>query len=258
MPTRDTEKDIQKRWCILIMRPHSQTHTLTVSPFFLLLMVAFGVIFTASGVLAINLYLELYPAHVELKSKYTKSVESFNYIQDMYEYQTEVNDEYFKLLNTSSKQAQSTTVSNPTALSSTKTKVTPAPIKIKKSLQDWSNLFPTPQNSILDVENLKIIGKNFNFRLTNNSPKKTPALGNLLLLFKVETDGETTLVPFPKFDFWAPKPDFTAGPGFNIQYSKAVHGLLEIPPHSQVLEMMVIGQSHDGKVVLKKRLSPSE
>ena len=258
MATQGTEKYIQKRWCILIMRPQSKTHTLTISPFFILLMATFVVLFTVGGVMGINRYLELYPNHLELQNKYAKSVVNLNNIKNMYEYQTEVNDDYFKLLNTSSKQADPTTTGELTSLSSKDEKAISPPKKTKNSLLDWSNLFPNPINPTLDVVEFKVVGENFNFRLANNNPERTPALGNLLLLFKVKTGGETTLIPFPKFDFQTAQPDFTTGPGYNIQYSKVIQGLLEMPPHSQILELMVVGKSQGGRVVLKKRLSPLE
>lgn len=263
MATLGTKKYIQKRWHILIMRPQSRTHTLTISPLFILVMIAFGIIFTTGGVLVINMYLELYPSHLELQAKYDASLQNINRMKNMYEYQTQVNGEYLKLLSTNSKPPVAATETSPPDLDSKnldskKTNTSLAPQKIKKTLQNWSDLFPNPQRATLDAGELEVTGGNFNFKLTNISPRNRPAMGHLLLLFKVDTGGENTLVPFPEFDFKESQPDFTTGPGYNINYSKDVQGLLKIPENSQVVEMMVVGKAQNGQIVLKKKLQPSK
>lgn len=270
MPSTGSKKHIQKRWQIIIMRPRGQTSIFFASPLFLLAGLFFGLIFTGVGAVSISSYFSLYPKHSGLKIKHEETRKALERVRDLYAYQTLNTKECQSLLYarpdnesppvaiTKKEEVSESGVLLPAAATPTQAPVTATALR-EQSVESWSSLFPDPPaNSFLDVKQFEVAGRNFRFHLTNSDPAGKQARGHLLLLFQVKTGDKIVLIPFPEFSVKNPKPDFTKGSSYNIRSSKVIRGRLEIPPEGVVQEMMVLGQSQSGQIVLKKSVVPAK
>lgn len=257
---------------LLVMRSKGQVTNLSVSPFTLIFALLFALAFIGVSVVVMSRYYALYYDHKELAAAHQITAQELHRLRSLYSYQSSVASEYAKIMNAMNRadpqsgldvsvpaigelpQATDQTTDNQGGAGD-QTAV--------NSLDDWAALFPDPTNppeQILRIDDLQVSGRNFRFQLTNETGGKDKVQGRLLLLFAVEDqEGRLVLRPFPKFEVNSKDPDFNdRSPGYNITTSKQITGRLDdMPAGGVVVEMMAIGKSGDGQVVLKRKIAPA-
>lgn len=269
-------KHSKSRWNILVMRPQGLVTSLSVSPIFLLILLLFSLAFAAVSIIVIHRYFDLVWAHGELAAAHQEAVDELARLRNLYTYQSTVASQYAHLLNAGEPEADeaaeipadSSAPPEPAAEPAAGTAPSDdasggafspgneAPEAEAGPLDAWAALFPDPApRASLNVEKFEVKGRAFRFHLTNEV-LGTQAQGHLLILFTVEADGRTILIPYPEFNFRVREVDFTPGPTYNIRSSKPVSGQLDMPPGGRILEMMVLAQSQEGLVVMKKKITP--
>ncbi len=264
------------RWNILVMRSQGLVTNLSVSPVFLLFVFLFALAFTAVSIVVMHRYFDLYWEHGELAAAHQEAVDELARLRNLYTYQSTVASQYAHLLNaggTEEGAAGDSAAASPPPAETVAAPLTEAapldgetggafspgqeePEVEEGPLDSWGALFPDPDpRASLNVEKFEVKGRAFRFHLTNEIPG-TQAQGHLLILFAVEADGRTFLIPYPEFNFRTGAVDFTLGPTYNIRSSKPVSGQLDMPPGGRIREMMVLAQSREGWLVMKKKIAP--
>lgn len=264
------------RWNILIMRPKGEVTNMTISPWFLVLGFLFALAFAAVSVVIINRYFALYLEYETLAEDYQKASEALDRLRNIYAYQTMVDDDYARLVSSVIQSDSASTDEEAAeagddfiALGSMTRLDRPEPAgndvpgtdESGRSLAGWAALLPDPTDpptQKLDASDLRVSGGNFRFQLSNQSEDGMQARGRVLMLFAVAHEGRLTLLTYPEFDLESDAPDFAAGPGYTIRSSKPVAGRIRLPKGGRIVEMMVIAQSRDGEIVLKKAVAPEE
>lgn len=255
---------------ILVMRSKGQVSNLSISWFTIVFAIMFALAFVAVSVTAINRYLVLYPEHQELIETHRETSRELTALRELYAYQYAVAEDYDKFLKSVGRdegdgEGEGDETTRTPGEDFIPAGGLPAPVEGPPlielegfSLEAWADLFPDPDSAPeqeLNVENLKINGSDFSFRLVNESAG-TLAQGHLLLLFSIKVDGRIILRPYPNFDVRSAEPDFELGPAYNIRSSKPVGGTLDLPEGAKILEMMVVARSKPGPIVLKKSIQP--
>ncbi|MDR1045669.1 MAG: hypothetical protein LBP33_11215 [Candidatus Adiutrix sp.] len=251
----------------------------SVSPVALLAFWLFVLILAAVSVVTVGRYFSLYLEHRDLEGVHREAALELSRLRRQFEYQSAVADDYLEIMNALGRieaqdgpetaEASEAAPENGEFIASGALEALAAQVGSEGGrppaepadgrLAAWADFFPGPAfppEQELEIENLRINGGHFRFQLLNEGAGRQ-AQGRLLLLFAVEeADGQISLRPYPDFDPQSPRPDFEAGPAYNIRSSKPVSGQLELNGGDRVLEMMVIARSRAGNVVLKKKISP--
>ena len=258
---------------LLVMRSKGEVTNLYLSPFILIFALVFALVFIALSVVVMNKYYALYYDHQELAVAHQITARELHRLRSLYSYQSSVASEYAKIMTAMNRADPQSglNISVPAigdlppaedqqAENDDEGENQPA----VNSLDDWAALFPDPADppeQSLNIDDLRVSGSNFRFRLTNESNSGIKAQGRMLLLFAVEDrEGRVVLRPFPKFEVDSKEPDFNSerSPGYNITSSKPITGRLDdMPADGLVLEMMAVVKSSEGQVVLKKKIAPT-
>jgi len=267
------KKQIKGKWNFLLMRPQGEVVNFAVSPMLLAAALLFALIFAIGAVLAINQYFSLYLDYQELAENYRDDKARLNKLDDQYQYQISLTQDYAELLSEldlpdpgagadedapENDQAEPKAATGEPADEPEAPPVQAAELPEEDPLAAWADRLPALAERVeekLQIADFKVDGNRFSFQLINEAAGNL-ARGRLLTLFLVETDGRRQVVPFPDFDPRSPRPDFEQGPGYNIRSSKYISGQLKVPAVSEILDMMVVAQAGDGRIVLKKRMRP--
>ena len=276
------KKQVKGKWNFLLMRPQGEVVNFAVSPLLLAAAVLFALVFAVCAVLAINQYFSLFLDYQALSESQREAQARLNKLDDQYQYQVSLTQDYAEILSDldlpdpgagADGDAPKGDSAEPEAAAGEaapepETPETPenpeAPPVLTADLQEeeplaaWADRLPALAEQIeekLQIADFKVEANRFSFQLVNESPGSL-ARGRLLTLFLVETGGRRQAVPFPDFDPRSPRPDFEQGLGYNIRSSKYFSGQLKVPAVSEILDMMVVAQSGDGRIVMKKRLRP--
>jgi uncharacterized membrane protein YciS (DUF1049 family) len=267
------KKQAKGRWNFLLMRPQGEVVNFAVSPLLLAVAILFALVFSIGAVLAINQYFRLYLEYQELAEKHSEAQARLSRLDDQYQYQIALTRDYAELLRelnlpdpvngliVPEGEPAEPGIAAGELPQENLPEVPPsetADLSEEDHLAAWADLLPALAERIeekLQVADFKAEGSRFSFQLMNEAAGSL-ARGRLLILFLVETDGQRQTVPYPDFDPLSPKPDFELAPGYNIARSKLISGQLKVPAGSEILDMMVVAQANDGRVVMKKRIKP--
>ncbi|GHV57238.1 hypothetical protein FACS189460_3440 [Deltaproteobacteria bacterium] len=255
--TNKSKKTAKGKWNFLVMRSKGEVTTLSISPLILALALMFALVFTAAAIVTMNLYFNLYLEFRDLNAAHQKVAGKLDRLDDQYKYQISVAKDYAELMSEKNWPNQNydgppPSEPGPAAAAEPEAEVPADP------LLTWAAALPDPLSRPeegLDIDNFRVDGNRFSFQLVNDASGNL-ARGRLLTLFLVETEGRTLTVPFPDFDPQSPTPDFEAGLGYNIRSSKPFAGQLKVPAGSEIMAMMVAVQASDGRIVMKKRVTP--
>ena len=268
------KKQAKGKWNFLLMRPKGEVTNFAVSPPLLAVALLFALIFVAGALLSINRYFSLYLDYQALDESHRQAVARLNKLDDQYQYQISLTQDYAELLsdldlpdpgagaNGDAPGADSVEPEAEAAAGEAAGAPEDPPaqeaIQEEDPLAAWADLLPALAERVeekLQVVDFRVEGNRFGFQLVNEAAGSL-ARGRLLALFLVETGGRRQAVPFPDFDSRSPRPDFEMGPGYNIRSSKYISGQLKVPAVSEILDMMVVAQAGDGRIVMKKRMRP--
>ena len=254
---------------LLVMRSKGQVTNLSLSPFTLIFALLFAVIFIAVSVVVMNRHYVLYYDHKELEAAHLITARELHRLRSLYSYQSSVALEYAKIMNAMNRADPQSGLDisvpaigelPPAEDQRTESENSGGEPTAVSTLDDWAALFPepaSPPEQVLNIDDLQVAGRNFRFQLTSETGGGDKVQGRMLLLFAVEDgEGRVVLRPFPNFEINSKDPDFNDGPGYNIRSSKQITGRLDMPAGDLVVEMMAVVKSHDGQVVLKKKVAP--
>ncbi|MDR2946746.1 MAG: hypothetical protein LBV79_08380 [Candidatus Adiutrix sp.] len=253
---------------LLIMKSKGEVTTLSVSPVMLVVALLFTIIFIAVSVVVINKYFVLYFDHEELVATHHVTAQELHRLQSEFSYQSRIVLDYNKIVNAMNRadpqSGEDVTIPDSGELAPAEgppTLTAPEAAASVSTLDDWAALFPnpsTPPEQRLNIEELRISGRNFSFQLVNESNDGKVDQGRLLMVFLAQDErGSSVLLPDPQFDINSPEANFNNGPGYNIRNSKQIAGQVDnVPPGSRIVEMMVVAKSNSGRVVLKKKVKP--
>lgn len=249
--TVKSKKTTKGKWDILVMRSKGEVAAWSVSPCILALGLVFALLFAAAGVVIINLYFGLYLDFRDLKAAHRETAEKLARLDSQYRYQLSVVSDYAALVNELNWPVPASTPEPAEAAGQEETTAA-------DPLLAWAETLPAVQErpeEKLAVEDFQADGGRFSFQLINETPGGV-ARGRLLALFLVEAGGQTLTVPFPDFDPSSPNPNFDLGPGYSIRSSKPISGQLRTPDGGEIMAVMVVAKSGDGRIIMKKRLTP--
>ena len=263
------KKQVKGKWNFLLMRPQGEVINFAVSPLLLAAALLFALVFAIGAVLAINQYFSLYLEYQELSESRREALAKLNKIDDQYQYQISLTQDYAVLLNEldlpdPGAGSNGAAPAEPEAAVGEAEAASPDPPAETADLPEddplaaWADRLPALAARIeekLRIVDFRVEGNRFSFQLINDSPGSL-ARGRLLTLFIVETGGRRQIVPFLDFDPQSLQPDFESGPGYNIRSSKYISGQLRIPAVSEIQDMMVVAKASDGRMVMKKRIKP--
>jgi len=269
------KKQVKGKWNFLLMRPQGEVVNFAVSPTLLASAVLFALVFAIGAVLAINQYFGLYLEYQELAESHSEAQARLSRLDDEYQYQISLTRDYSELLRElnlpnpvagengavpeggpADPEAAAGQDEIPPEVPSSETET--AGLSEEDPLAAWADRLPALAGRMeerLQIADFKAEGNRFSFQLINEASGNL-ARGRLLTLFLVETGGRRQAVPFPDFDPLSPQPDFESGPPYNIRSSKSISGQLSVPAASEILDMMVVAQASDGRMVMKKRVKP--
>ena len=268
------KKQVKGKWNFLLMRPQGEVTNFAISPLLLAVALLFALLFTAAGILAINMYFSLYLDYHELAESRREALARLNQLDGQYKYQISLAQDYAALLNELNGPEQGAWAEGagpgaavevpaagpdtPEGGESQPAEAAPLPEE-EDPLEAWADRLPVVSGQAeerLQIVDFRVDGNRFNFQLVNESQGGILARGRLLTLFLVEADGQRQAVPFPDFDPRSSEPDFEPGPSYNIRSSKQIFGQLRAPAGCEILAMMVVAQSSDGRIVMKRRILP--
>ena len=245
------------------MRPQGEVTNFAVSPLFLAAALLFTLAFIIGALVITNLYFSLYLDYHELAENQRELQARLNQLEGQYSYQISLVEDYAELMNDLGLPGAETDQGGPEP--SAGPAVPPAgedSASAEDPLEAWAALLPDLEarsGDSLRIDDFRVEGNRFGFQLINEA-SGAMARGRLLTLFLVEAEGRRLAVPFPDFDPRSRQPNFDPGPGYNTTYnirsSKHISGQLRIPAGSKIMAVMVVAQSSDGRIVMKKRIEP--
>jgi len=254
-------KQARGKWNFLVMRPQGVVTNFSISPFLLTVVLLFALVFVVVSVVVMNQYLSLYLEHRELLESRREDLARQGQLDSQQQYHVALTRDYAELLAELDHPGLENGANEDALEDPQESEMEPA-VMIEAEEEDplsaWASRLPDlveGMGETLNVIDFTVESGRFSFQLVNEAAG-TLARGRLLTLFLVETGDRRQVVPFPEFDPRSNRPNFEAGPGYNIRSSKHISGQLRIPVGSRILAAMVAARANDGRMVMKKLVQP--